>query len=39
MENNDNTVITPLSLHILQNGYILNPYDEMDEDLLRELND
>ena len=36
----ENTVpVSPLSLIILQNGYVLNPYDEMDEDLLRELAD
>lgn len=38
MENNDKTQ-TALSLSILQNGFILNPYDEVDEDFLREMND
>ena len=37
MDNKD--IQTPLSLTILQNGYVLNPYDEVDEDLFRELND
>ena len=36
MENSTETV---LSLSILQNGWILNPYDEVDEDFLREMND
>ena len=31
--------VSPLSLIILQNDYVLNPYEEMDEDLLRELAD
>ena len=30
---------TYLSLQILENGFVLNPYDEVDEDLLRELKD
>ena len=34
VENTENTV---LSLQILENGFVLNPYDEVDEDLLREL--
>jgi hypothetical protein len=32
MENTE----TVLSLHCLQNGFILNPYDEVDEDFIRE---
>jgi len=38
MDNNDSTQ-TYLSLQILENGFILNPYDEVDEDFLREMND
>jgi len=33
------TAETYLSLTILNNGFTLNPYDEVDEDLLRELRD
>lgn len=30
---------TVLSLSILENGFVLNPYDEVDEDLMKELRD
>lgn len=39
MENNTVIPVTPLSLYVLSNGFVLNPYEEMDEDLMRELND
>ena len=38
MQDNQNQQ-TFLSLTILENGFTLNPYDEVDEDLLRELRD
>ena len=31
--------VSPLALLVLQNGYVLNPYDEVDEDFIREMND
>lgn len=31
--------VSPLNLLVLQNGYVLNPYDEVDEDFLREMSD
>ena len=30
---------TPMQLFFLSNGFRLNPYDEIDEDFLREMND
>jgi hypothetical protein len=35
----ENNIQTPLSLFLLQNGFVLNPYDEVDEDFNREMND
>lgn len=36
---NDNQTQTPLALYLLQNGFVLNPYDEVDEDFWKEMND
>lgn len=35
----DNQQQTCLSFTVLQNGFVLNPYDEVDEDFLAEIND
>ena len=35
---NDNQTQTPLALYLLQNGFVLNPYDEVDEDFWKEMN-
>lgn len=34
----ENEVQTVLSFSVLQNGFLLNPYDEVDEDFIREMN-